>query len=157
MTSHHLGRDRSEHDVQRLACFLRGTLLEHVDGTRQAIDDVRIRRSLLESRAGKPLSHLRLDAEPVLVSDHRHDYVYHGLLAALRPALHGAKQPATVVVQEALLATLQLHVRGLVIDRLGSSLLLARLEVDPMLDGPALRGRLPRFQRGLLHCRLDGS
>ena len=52
MTRHHLGRDRPEHDVQRLARFLRATLLEHVDGTRQAIDDVRICRSPLESRAG---------------------------------------------------------------------------------------------------------
>jgi hypothetical protein len=62
-------------------------------------------------------------------------------------ALHGAEQPATEVVQEALGATLQVRVLGLVIDRLGAPLLLGRLERAPLLGAPASCRRLPRLQR----------
>ena len=134
--------------MQRLARLLRAELFEHVDGSRQAIDDVRVSLYLpFDGRVGEPLTHLVLDAKPVLAADQRHDHVHHSLPAAVCPALHGAEQPATEVVQEALGATLQVRVLGLVIDRLGAPLLLGRLERAPLLGAPASCRRLPRLQR----------
>jgi len=67
----------------------------------------------------------------------------------MRPTLHGAEQPTTPVVEEAFRPTLRIGRVGRRADWNGAPLLLAALEVDPLLDAPLGRRLLPRLQRSV--------